>query len=319
MTGRRIGVVTSMVLCGAIASASVAQAASRTPASGVGTIGIRLIDSPPSANDLARSYIVGRVDPGTTIRRRVELSNTTHSAVSVAVYPAAALITKGRFAFAPGQRANELSAWTSVSRQSVLLQPGSTATELVTIDVAKDAAPGEHYAVVWAQIAAGSGAVRVVNRVGIRMYLSVGHGGTAPASFTVGRLVASRSVAGKPMVTATVRNTGGQVLTLTGAVTLADGPGGTRAGPFSVGTGATVATGLSGLVFATLDRRLPRGPWHADLEIGSGSLRQHVTGTITFPAPGLAKKEHLPGFLLGIFAFCGLAVSAAGVMLVGRG
>jgi hypothetical protein len=315
----RSAIVPLVVLAGMIVSASAAQAGSR-----VGTIGIRVADSPSATSGLERSYIVDRVDPGGTVHRRLELSNTTQSAVSVAVYPAAASTRRGRFAFAPGHRANDLSSWTSVSRGRVLLQPGATASELITIDVAEDATPGEHYAVLWAEVAAAGGpgrSVRLVNRVGIRMYLSIGPGGGAAPSFTVGRLVATRSVTGKPIVTATVRNTGGRRLALTGSVSLADGPGGIRAGPFAVDTGASVAGGLSALVFATLDRQLPRGPWHAELEIGSGALHHRVTGTITFPSVSVApaRKRQLPPVLLGVFAFCGLAVTAAGVVFVGRG
>jgi hypothetical protein len=48
---------------------------------------------------------------------------------------------------------------------------------VVTIRVPRDAAPGERYGVVWAETRAGPDSgdgITQVNRVGIRLYLSVG-------------------------------------------------------------------------------------------------------------------------------------------------
>ena len=69
-------------------------------------------------------YITGTIAPGTSLRRRVEIDNSTSSAVSVAVYPAGASIRRGVFAFAAGRLQNDLAGWTSVSASSVRLHPG---------------------------------------------------------------------------------------------------------------------------------------------------------------------------------------------------
>jgi hypothetical protein len=270
------------VLAGIIVPASSALAASR------GSIGIRLVKgSVDSRNDRrADSYIIHRLTPEASIRRRVEISNGTRSAVDVAVYPAAAALRRGNFAFAAGHGRNELSSWTSVSRGVLHMAPGTKAFETVTIDVPADASSGEQYAVIWAEVstpAPPGGGVTLINRVGIRMYVTIRPGGAEPSNFVIGALTAERSKTGEPRVVAAVRNTGGRRLALTGELTLAKGPGGVRGGPFPVSLGSTLAPGDSDLVAVRLDRQLPRGPWEVHLRLRSGSIQRVAVATISFP------------------------------------
>ncbi len=216
-----------------------------------GGIGIRLADAPADArnNPLARSYIVSRAAPGTRIRRRIEIINSTRSTADVALYTAAASHRRGGFAFAPGRSRNELSGWTSVNQNVMHMQPGASAFETVTIKVPKRASAGERYAVVWAQVSAPApkaGGVTLVNRVGIRMYFSIGPGGAPPASFAIGALTAQRSATGEPLVVATIHNSGKRTLDIGGSLTLSAGPGGLRAGPFPVEAGNGPRTGQLG-------------------------------------------------------------------------
>jgi hypothetical protein len=81
----------------------------------------------------------------------------------------------------------------------------------VTIATPGDAAPGEQYGVVWAEARSapsGQGVIQV-SRVGIRPYISVGPGGAPAPDFTIESLTAERSPDGRPMVLASVHNTGG--------------------------------------------------------------------------------------------------------------
>ena len=66
---------------------------------GSGAIGVRLLDAPATAqaDPRARLYIVDHVAPGTTIRRRVQVTNTTSSTGHVALYAAAARIQDAAF------------------------------------------------------------------------------------------------------------------------------------------------------------------------------------------------------------------------------
>lgn len=253
-----------------------------------GGIGVRLIALPSDtgAGPLARSYIVATVAPGKRLRRRVEISNTTHSAAVVTVYAAAASLHRGTFAFAAGRSPNELSDWTSVSQAVVRLPSGSATYETATINVPKDASAGSRYAVIWAAVSApapAGGGVTLVNRVGIRMYLSVGPGGAPPSNYAIGPLAVARSASGASIVVAHVHNTGQTTLDISGTLTLSRGPGGLRAGPFPVTLGANLGPKGSESATVRLAAQLPRGPWHARMRLTSGRLQRTATATITFP------------------------------------
>ncbi len=257
------------------------------PLSASGSIGVRLVGAPAgSRNARGRSYIIDRLAPGTTIRRRVEISNDTRSTAEVAVYAAAAGLRRGRFEFAPGHGQNELSSWTSVSRSVLHLPSGARALETVTIKVPRKASSGERYAVIWAEIAAAApvaGGVRLVNRVGIRTYLSVGPGGLPRSDFSIGKLSAKRSPGGDPLVVATVRNTGGSALDIAGTLTLSEGPGALRAGPFPVTLERALSPNGSETMEVVLDGQLPSGPWRAHVRLKSGLIERAASATITFP------------------------------------
>ena len=85
---------------GTARSASPRSAAVTVP----GGVGVRLLDVPADAvnNPRAREYIVDNLTPGTAIRRRIEVSNSTKAELHVAIYPAAAAISQGSFVGAPG-------------------------------------------------------------------------------------------------------------------------------------------------------------------------------------------------------------------------
>ena len=162
-----------------------------------GGVGLRLVDVPAATRDDPRAalYIVDHLAPGAVIHRRVQVSNTATSPVQISLYTAAASIERGVFVGADARTANDLSAWTSVSPGQLSVPRGGTADVRVTIAVPKDAAPGESYAAVWAEARAPSSpqGVTEVNRVGLRLYISVGPGGAPAPDFTIESLTAERS------------------------------------------------------------------------------------------------------------------------------
>jgi hypothetical protein len=303
-----------------IASPSNALAARpHQPVAASGGIGIRLADAPADTrnNPLARSYIVSRAAPGTRIHRRIEIINSTRLTADVALYTAAAGRRRGRFAFAPGRSRNELSSWTSVSQSVMHMRPGANAFETVTINVPKRASLGERYAVVWAEVSAPApkaGGVTLVNRVGIRMYFSIGPGGAPPANFVIGSLTAQRSATGEPLVVATIRNSGKRTLDIAGSLTLSAGPGGLRAGPFPVELGTALGPGSSETASVRLDKRLPIGPWRARLQLRSGFIQRETTTTIEFPSVlGVASPSNSRHPLLVIGTLLALLLAVAAV------
>lgn len=82
---------------------------------------------------------------------------------------------------------------------------------------------------------------------------------------------------------AQVRNSGGRALEMSGSLTISDGPGGLRAGPYPATLGTTLATGQTSPVSVVLDKQLPSGPWKVRLSLQSGMIKRTVTTTLTFP------------------------------------
>jgi len=314
---------------GAVAPVGMAFASSPDqPAAGSGSVGIRLVPLAGASPDgtLASSYVVDRLAPGTNLTRSVEIDNTTRSTIDVSVYPAGAGIVRGRFAFAPGHGGNELSSWTSVSDDLVRLAPGTEAFDTLTISVPHTASSGERYGVLWAEVSASpvaGGGVTLVNRVGVRLYLSIGPGGGPSSGFTIGPLTAERSSSGKQFVAAKVRNSGQSTLDITGNLALSNGPDGLRAGPFAATLVTVVAPGVSEPVTVQLDSVLPRGPWRADLSLTSGLLHDSAENMITFPPNAVVAKPPVTvGFpmllLVVIVLLVMLAIAVLGLLVSRR-
>jgi hypothetical protein len=301
-----------------------ASASTVTPvATDAGSIGLRLVDAPATERDDPRAqiYIVDHLAPGTVIHRRLEVSNTTVSTAHIVLYPAAATIAKGSFLGAAGHTPNDLSTWTSVGPDASDVVAGGRVTATVTISVPSDAAPGEQYGVVWAEARsapiAGGGVIQV-SRVGIRLYVSVGPGGPPAANFTIDSLTAKRSADGRPMVLATVHNTGGRALDMNGTLQLLAGPGGVSAGPFPATLAITLAIGDTEPVTIALDKGLPAGPWDARITLHSGLLKRSTRATITFPdagaSPAVKTTSTRPGWLYP--AIAGIVVLLLGIAVL---
>lgn len=253
-------------------------------------VGIRLVDAPKDRADdpRARQYIVDHLAPGTTITRHVEVSNGTPTTAVVQLYAAAASIKDGNFQFGDGRAANDLTGWTTVDPTTVSPPAnGGVSQATVTIAVPADASPGERYAVLWAELPAAvpaGGGIAAVNRVGVRIYLSVGEGGEPASDFVITTLEARRDAKRTPVVAATVQNTGGRALDLSGKLWLTNGPGGLSAGPFEAKLGTTLGIGQTEPVLVNLDRAIPAGPWDARIVLRSGTTEREAAATISFPS-----------------------------------
>jgi hypothetical protein len=259
----------------------------------VGGVGIRLFDVPVATQDdpRAQRYIIDNLPPGTTIERRVQVANETDTTQTVSVYTGSAHIDDGSFIGDKGDTQNELTSWTSLSEPEVTLAAGETTEVLVTVAVPLDAAEGEQYAAIWAQVSApgqDDATVHTASRVGVRMYVAVGPGNGPAADFSIGAVEAGRTDAGVPQVTASVTNTGGRAVDVSGSLALSDGPSALSAGPFLTEKALTLAPGEEGTVVVSLGNDLPDGPWNATLTLSSGLLVHEATAEVTFPEAGEA-------------------------------
>jgi hypothetical protein len=289
---RRFVPVAALVAAALISVTSTASPVSNASDHGdsAGSFGLHLLEVPTSLanNPRAQTYIIDHLKPGMTIKRRIELSNHTKLPMRITVYPAAASITNGSFIGAAGQTVNELASWTKLSQGNLDVPVSGTLRDTVTIAVPQNAAPGERYAVVWASATGSAGGIRMVRRVGVRIYLSVG-GDNPPASkFTVDTLTAERDPNNRAVVQALVHNTGGRALDMSGTLTLSAVSGMLKAGPYPVQLGTTLAPGQSEPVKAVLTDQVADGPWNATITLRSGLLDETYQAQITFPhTPGI--------------------------------
>ena len=282
---------------GAFAPAAAAQTSTTTTTApgGIGGSGlvVRLAEVPSDRKDdpRANQYIVDHVAPGERLQRKVALKNDTSDPMQVKLYLGGARVEDG--AFLPDDAtASELEAWGSVAPASVDLAPGEGRDVQVTLDVPTDAKAGERYGAVWAELppAVAGGGVTQVNRVGIRIYLSVSGGAEPETRFALPRFTATRDTDGRPGVDIAACNEGERAIDLSGSLELNDGPGGTSDGPFDTPSPATtLAPDQCADVAIRLSPDIPTGPWTATVTLRSGTVEETATATITFPEdPGTA-------------------------------
>jgi hypothetical protein len=282
---RRI-VATLLLMAGALAPAISASAHSTQ--ADAGGVGIRLLEAPTARekDPRARRSIVDHVKPGESFTRKFEVSNTTDGRRAISVYAAGAEVRGAEFVPLDGRTQNDVSSWISIDTAVADIDPGKSVQPRLTVTVPREATAGERYAVVWAELPPRKppgGGIAVVNRVGLRVYLSVGPGGEPPTDFVIQSLTAERDTGGSPVVQATVHNTGGRALDLSGELRMTEGPGGLSAGPFEVKLGTTLAIDASEPVTVLLDKALPAGPWKATITLRSSVTERTASARLTFP------------------------------------
>ena len=160
-------------------AAAVAGLPALAASASAGSIGIQLLEAPTNreSDPRAHMYVIDYLAPGTVIHRKFEVTNTSGSAQHVDLYAAGAAIAGDAFAVAPDRTPDELSGWVSLDQSARELPAGGSAVVEAAITVPKSAVSGERYAVIWAQdssLSTAAGDIRMVNRVGLRLYLDVG-------------------------------------------------------------------------------------------------------------------------------------------------
>ena len=311
-----LSVLISAVLAVSMPSVVFADPTATPSESPSGTIGIRLVDAPVKLkNDpRARTYIIDNLNPGTTIKRRVQVTNRTDRVQTITMYAGPATIVDN--AFTPGDPGtkNLLSSWTTVDKPTLKLRPRQSTKVMATIAVPRNAPEMEQYGVVWASTSpqnAQPGAVRLASRVGVRMYISTGPGNGPPSDFTIDGLAGGRDSGKNATVTAHVKNDGGRAVDITGTLNLSDGPGGLAAKPVSA-TGITIAPGeTADVVFVVPDSSsLPNGPWNAKVVLESGVNTHESTQTLSFDGTEQSTSGSRRPAILGTIVIVVVALGA---------
>lgn len=256
-------------------------------------LGLRLLDIPAyqQGDTRAGSAVVDAAMPGTTVVRHIRVENRTGQVEPVDVYVGPAKIEQPQgFMDLPRGDQNELSSWSTVDKSKMTMADNEVQDVTLTINVPKDATEGERYAVFWAEMqsqnAKDSMGVKLVNRIGTRIYLTVGPGNGPTPKFQIDSLTPRKNARGTHEVVVHVSNTGERAVDLHADLSLSAGPGGLsmdeRTSPGTV----TLAPGQAGDVIVDLGVALPAGKWHAKVKVRSGSISETKEADLVFPESG---------------------------------
>lgn len=313
--GRLLATLASCLLL-----ASLATNAEAAQGQAPNQVGVRLVDTPVSRADdpRATNSVIDHLAPGAHIERRMDVVSTVASDLVVDVYATNAEVVDG--VFQPTETPGGLASWVTVDQPRLPLPAQATERVLISVDVPDDAPPGEQYAVVWVEPPSADGQVAISNRVGIRLYLSIGEGGEPASDFTLGRVVAGRDSQGAPVVEASVTNTGGRAIDVLGALGLSEGPGGLAAGPIRADDVVTLAPAQQGVMRFSLDPSLPDGPWLVRIEARSGLIEKAAEATITFPTESASSAAPVESIAVAVYRDRGVMLPLAiGLFVVALG
>ena len=163
----------------ALFSCAIPISANAGEPTSVGSVGIRIAQIPAAVADepMAGSYIISRLQPGVKLTQRLEVFNTSTETMKVSLYPGLATFKNRTFLIGNGRDGNDLTSWTKVSEDLVVLKPGATQYFNMIISPPLDALSLQQFGVIWAEVqgAPNSAGITSVSRVGIRMYVPVGN------------------------------------------------------------------------------------------------------------------------------------------------
>jgi hypothetical protein len=118
------------------------------------------------------------IAPSTTRTYHVRVANTGNVTETMAVFPAAAAMSRsGVFSYrgVSPKYVDAASSWTTVTPADAVLAPGASYIATVKVTIPAGARAGKYYAVVWAgpQVKPGNSNITLAIYVGVREYLTV--------------------------------------------------------------------------------------------------------------------------------------------------
>ena len=273
---------------------------------------------PADASPRDRSYIVKTVDAGSELTDRLEAVNLTDKPLDIDIAAVDATVLADG-SFAPGTAATAEGAWFTVTPSRVRVPAKGTMPVQVRIRIPADATPGDHIAAVVAQRAdgattpSGQGNVVLLQRVGVRAYLTVRGATPARRAFELRDLRWVGAPAARTFE-ADIANVGDLLVEPLGSLTI--GRGGLSAttdvpvmGTVPVGESRTLRLSAPG------EGDLEPGAYEATLKVrdvnGGAEQERTVSFTVGGAAKGASKDSPFPLWLgvLAALALGGVAVA----------
>lgn len=253
--------------------------------------------------------------PGETVSKIVNVRNdsTQSQTYKMVVQGFTSSNETGGLSFLPASSA-DLSGWMNVNPDEFTLPPGQSRDVSVVIKVPGSAAPGGHYATVFAQTAGASDAVaRIGSMVGSSFLVRVGGRVVESADVVEFSTPQSRVIPGQ-MIGFTVRtkNTGNTHIRPQGTIEIFNGD--IKVDEIAVNPeGLTVLPGAVRKFNAESNKTLPAGRYRAQMTLVYGSGQTVSVPAISFMVVGEMSVATIVAIILAIFV---LILAAA--LLVNR-
>ncbi|MDP2860481.1 MAG: DUF916 domain-containing protein [bacterium] len=169
-----------------------------------------------------RSWFIWTVKPGETRGDEVVVQNKNNEPVELEIYSVDATANKdGAFTLFPKGEKNSAGGWISLSKSSLLVPPQAKVSVPFTVKIPLTAGPGDHVAGIAVETKSGeepsSSGVRLVQRIGVRFYLTVEGEKTENLEISDLRVV---SDAGESYLSYVLANKGNTNLALSGLIRL---------------------------------------------------------------------------------------------------
>lgn len=270
---------------------------------------------PADAPARERSYIVRTVDAGSELTDRLEAVNLTDQPMELDLAAVDATVLADG-SFAPGTAAAAEGRWITVTPARVRVPPKGTTPVQVRITVPSDATPGDHIAAVVAQRAdgattpSGQDNVRLLQRVGVRAYLTVRGDTPARRAFELRDLRWVGAPAARTFE-ADIANVGDLLVEPLGTLTI--GRGGLSA-TTDVPVLGTVPVGESRTLRFSAPGDLEPGAYDATVKVRDVNGGPEQERTVSFTVGGVARSAANDSpfpWWLGILA----ALALAGVIV----
>ena len=249
--------------------------------------------------------------PGETIIKMMSVRNDSSSSQTYTpvVNTIAPSNEEGGLAFGPAV-ATDLSGWIKVTPSTLTLAPNASGDFTITVKVPANAAPGGHYATVFAMnkpSAPSNGGATITTLVGTSMLLKVSGNITESASVVEFSTRRARVIPGEAIdFTVRVRNTGNVHIRPQGTIEIFRGDVKVDEIPLNA-DGLNVLPGNVRKFTAASNKSLPAGTYTAQLTLVYGAGQTVSVPSISFAVIGEMSLAVIVATILGIFVLILLA------------
>jgi uncharacterized membrane protein len=197
---------------------------------------------------------------------------------------------------------NDLSGWIKVTPATMTLGPNQSGEFTITVNIPNNAAPGGHYATVFAMTKPGTGTGAMMRAlIGTNILLNITGNVIESASVMEFSTPRARVIPGEPIdFSVRVRNSGNTHIKPQGVIEIYRGN--VKVNELQVNeSGSNVLPSGVRKFMATSDKTLPAGTYRAQLTMRYGAAQSIAVPAISFVVIGETSLAAIVATILGIF------------------